>query len=342
LSTKGPDSPVNLETPASQLRAVITPTESFFTRSHFPIPKVNVSSWRLTVDGEVRKPLRLSYSALKKMPQRAVAVTLECAGNGRKGFGIVASGEVPWGNRAVGTALWSGVPLSDLLAASAFSPEAKQVVVEGEDEGRDPVSGERIHFARGLPIEKALDRDCLVALSMNSKTLPIVHGFPARLIVPGWYGMASVKWLSRISISSDAAFNGYFSSVKYNYVTGRKVVPVTQLRVKSLLISPREHQILKRSKPTLISGKAWSGGGPITRVEVSINGVWTDAKFTQPLGPNGWATWKLRWIPDELGRNVISARATDSSTNFQPSQPRQNRYQYGFNAVQEVEVNVTK
>ena len=294
----------------------------------------------LTIDGDVHRPMQLSYKALERMPQRTVTATLECAGNGRVGFGGVKEGEVAWGHGAVATATWTGVPVVQLLESSAPSSGATHLVVEGEDEGPIGGSSEKIRFERALPMAKALDPDCIVALSMNSKALSRSHGFPARMIVPGWYGMASVKWLRRIQVVSGGTFKGHFYHKKYTYVAGREVVPVTHIRVKSLILSPRHDQVLERSKPLSIRGKAWSGTGAIKRIEVFINGRRRDAEIRQPLGFHAWANWSVEWTPKKSGRNTISARATDASGNSQPARPFQNLNQYGYNAVQTIQVSV--
>ncbi len=225
------------------------------------------------------------------MRQRTVTATLECAGNGRSGFSRVASGEVPWGNGAVGTARWSGVPLRELFANCGMTELGTQVVAEGEDIGLVHGQPSPIRFVRTLPFEKALEEDTILALKMNSKPLQVEHGFPARLIVPGWYGMASVKWVRAIRVLPGAALNTFFNSVKYVYDSQLGQGPVTEMRVKSLVTSPQEGDRVRVGQRVSISGKAWSGSGSIERVEVAVQGEWDDAHVEQrwesARGPRG-------------------------------------------------------
>jgi len=284
--------------------------------------------------------IHLTYDELVRMPQHTVAATLECAGNGRAGFGEVAKGEVPWGNGAVGTAKWIGVPLKELLADSGIARNATQVVAEGRDFGPVRDQPGPIHFVRTLPIAKALDGDTILALRMNSKTLPNDHGFPARLVVPGWYGMASVKWVRTIRVLSCPLLRTFFNSTKYIYASRRGSTPVTEMRVKSLVTFPLEGERIRVGQLVTIAGKAWSGSGSIRRVEVAVGGKWKDAKVEQRMGRHGWATWTFIWRPLRRGVISVATRATDDAGTCQPAQPLDNRYQYGFNAIQSFKVNV--
>jgi DMSO/TMAO reductase YedYZ molybdopterin-dependent catalytic subunit len=333
--------PFNIETPLSELNSEFTPNQSFFVRTHFPIPVVDAESWQLTVEGEVDRTLHLSYKVLSGMPRRTVAATLECAGNGRMGFKDVAPAELAWGNGAVSTAVWAGFPLRDLLEKAGISRDANQVVVEGEDAGPEPGSEKTIYFVRSLPLEKALDSDTIIALTMNGKTLTTAHGFPARLIVPCWYAMASVKWVKRVRVLSGEPFKAYFDT-KYVYAMEQGVVPVTEMRVKSLVTSPLNGAVAYTGKFVLITGKAWSGAGAIKRVDISVGDKWTEAQFDQPMGRYTWATWRISWTPMEVADVEISARATDMTGNSQLVEPMQNRYQYGYNALHTIGVHVRR
>src|SRR6266550_2514273 len=211
------EDPLNLEMPFSSLDQFITPTEAFYVRTHFPIPKIDKRDWRLRVEGEVEKPFELGYDDLPKMQSRTIAVTLECAGNNRNFLEPKVKG-VQWGLGAVGTAEWTGVPLSILLDRAEVKAEAREVILEGADGGvlEEPKrpSG-KVQFARSIPLAKART-DVLLAFQMNGNDLPPQHGFPLRAIVPGWYAMASVKWLRRI-IVIERPFNGYYQTLDYAY-----------------------------------------------------------------------------------------------------------------------------
>jgi len=207
--------PVNLEMPFGTLDGFITPNDRFYVRCHFPIPQIDAKTWRLKVEGEVEKPLELSYAELLRMKSRTVCATLECAGNSRVFLMPRAKG-APWELGAVGNAEWTGVPLSAVLERAEMKASATDVIFEGSDQGEieePPRPAGEIHYARGVPRDKAL-KDALLAFKMNGGELSPAHGFPVRVIVPGWYGMASVKWLARI-VASGQPFTGYFQSIDY-------------------------------------------------------------------------------------------------------------------------------
>jgi DMSO/TMAO reductase YedYZ molybdopterin-dependent catalytic subunit len=337
------ESPLNAEAPVGKLGAARTPSSLIFIRNHFFVPNISVSEWRLEVRGEVGAPRSFTYGQLSKMKAVTVNATLECAGNGRKGFGGAAAGEVAWGRGAVGNPSWTGVPLRDILQACRLE-KASQVVAEGIDSGAVAGSAGPVNFARGLPMDKALQRDTIVALKMNGKKLSPEHGYPARLIVPGWYGMASVKWLGSITATSGEPFFGFFNGVKYVYVTEEKGEEkkrlVSEMRVKSLITSPRENDVLNLGRPVVISGKAWSGSGGVRLVEVDSGEGWRRARIETGQGRYSWVGWSIRWTPRVAGQFVLSARATDGAGNVQPSEPWLNRFQYGYNAIERVSVSV--
>src|SRR5215510_5753134 len=206
-------SPQNAETPLASVHGWVTPTRLFFVRNHFDIPQIDAASWRLSVGGCVARPLELTWNELNDMPQRTLLATLECAGNGRSFLAQKVPG-VQWSAGAVAHAEWSGVPLRDVLELAGVDENAVEIVFEGADVGTESDHPEPMHFARGLPPAKAMHRDTLLALRMNGEPLTPSHGFPLRLLVPGWYGVASVKWLTRIE-ASRVPFRGYFQTVKY-------------------------------------------------------------------------------------------------------------------------------
>jgi DMSO/TMAO reductase YedYZ molybdopterin-dependent catalytic subunit len=339
------DSPPNSEASIQALRPIVTHNRSFFVRSHFPVPKVDQRRWGLVVGGGVGRAREFSYRELCGMPRVAVAATLECAGNGRIGFREPAKGEVRWGLGAVGTARWSGVSLAALLEMVEIRTGATEVVAEGFDVGRAGSLSETIAFSRSIPLEEAKARGTMIALQMNGQPLRQEHGYPARLVVPGWYGMASVKWLKRIRVISGAPYAAYFNGVKYVYAYrrgGKDVIePVREMRVKSLITSPLEGETLPHGVATTIMGKAWSGDGRLSSVEVDHGSGWGKAELgTSRLGRFAWTTWSARWVPEVRGKTTIMARAADERGNVQPLEPFDNRYQYGYNAVQRVVVSV--
>jgi DMSO/TMAO reductase YedYZ molybdopterin-dependent catalytic subunit len=335
----------NRETPISALGADITPIGSFFVRSHFPVPTVDRSGWRLSVGGDVDEAQEFSYAALRKMPQRTVRVTMECAGNGRTGFKEVAEGELRWGIGAVSTASWTGVPLSLILEKAGIKKGANQIVAEGADEGPEPESTKTMNFMRRLSIDKAMAEGTILALKMNGEDLQTQHGAPARLIVPGWYAMASVKWVKAIRVLSGEPFSVFFNDTKYVYVKekdGREVrEPVTELRVKALITTPLDGESTPVGRPLIIRGKAWSGASHIIGVQIDFGEGWEDADVDpQTGGRYAWTGWRKKWVPQSKGSVTIAARATDQTGSVQPLEPMPNKYQYGYNAVHRICIDV--
>ncbi len=333
--------PLNSETPLSVLGRRITHNELFYIRTHFPIPKIDLSKWRLNVEGRVETPLQLTLRELKQMRQRRVAATLECAGNSRSSF-HTQSKELQWGHGAVSTAEWSGISVSDVLERAGFRNGAEEVVFEGADRGHEPGTSSPISFTRSLPMWKAFEPDTIIALQMNGKPLSRKHGYPARLIVPGWYAMASVKWLKRVEVSN-RPFNGFFQTVKYVYdrqVGDKRVTkPVTELRVKSLIASPVDGEVLLKRRQS-IRGVTWSGSGRIVRLEVGVGHKRLASKVLPSLGRFSWSPWQVSWTPVRSGPITLTARATDEKGNKQPLRPNPDRYQYGYNAVHRIKVHV--
>jgi len=335
----------NRETPISALRTDITPVDLFFVRSHFPVPGVDRSSWRLSVKGEVDEAQEFSYSTLRRMPQRTVRVTMECAGNGRTGFKEVATGELRWGLGAVSTASWTGVPLSLILEKAGVKKGANQVIAEGADEGHEPGTTKMMNFTRRLSIEKAMEDGTILALKMNGKVLETQHGAPARLIVPGWYAMASVKWVKAIRVLSGEPFSVFFNDTKYVYVKekdGMEVKePVTELRVKALITDPLDGGSAPMGSPLIIRGKAWSGSSNIVGVQIDLGNGWEDADVDpQTSGRYAWTGWRKKWVPRSRGSVTISVRAADRTGDMQPFEPMPNKYQYGYNAVHRIRIDI--
>ncbi len=313
--------PENSETPLESARGWVTPTRLFFVRNHFPVPDVDVNSWRLSVEGKVGKPRHWTWEELTELPERTVFATVECAGNGRSFLRPHVHG-VQWGAGAVGHAEWTGVPLRLVLQESGVRPEAIEVLFEGADHGSEADHPEDMNFARSLPLEKALHPDTLLVHRMNGETLEARHGFPLRLFVPGWYGVASVKWLRRIEVL-DRPFKGYYQTVKYTVqrqaAAGVETVIVGPMAVKSEILRPREGAVLGVG-PNRISGLAWAGEEPVTRVEVSTDGgrSWADAVLAGPQAPYSWTLWEYLWEAGRPGGYELLARAVGAGGRVQP------------------------
>ena len=316
--------PENSETPLESARSWVTPNRLFFVRNHFDVPALDVDTWRLRVEGCVTQRLELTWDDLTALPERSVFATLECAGNGRSFLQPVAAG-VPWGAGAVGHAEWTGVPLHVVLEQAGLRPETVEIVAEGADRGSEADHPEPMFFARGLPLEKAFDPDTLLATRMNGELLEPSHGAPVRLLVPGWYGVASVKWLQRIE-AVDRPFPGYFQTVKYTVQrqNGDKLatVPIGPMAVKSEIIRPRAGEALGVGTNRLF-GVAWAGPHTVDRVEVSTNGgqSWNNAELLGPEASYSWTLWEYLWDVAEAGEYTLLVRARSSDGTIQPSAP---------------------
>ncbi|MDQ4501460.1 sulfite oxidase [Sinomonas sp. ASV322] len=330
--------PLNCETPVADLGESVTPIAHFYVRNHFQVPAIDAGAWKLDVAGLVGRRLALSLRELIRLPSETRTVTLECAGNGRRYLSPAVGGE-PWGRGAVSTAEWTGVPLAVVLDLAGVLPMATDVVFRGADRGTVDGGASEISFERGLSLEAALDGAVLLSYAMNGEALPVQHGFPVRVIVPGWYGVASVKWLSAIELT-DHPFAGYYQATKYRYESDETSEPVTLQRVKSLITEPVDGAELPRGE-TIIRGIAWSGAAPIARVEVSIGrDGWRDACLVGERRRHSWQRWEAIADLGRTGNIEIRARATDLAGHTQPEAASWNRYGYGNNAVHAVSVSV--
>src|SRR3989454_3473774 len=277
--------PNNLETPLDQVDSYLTPTELFYIRSHFPAPKLELASYQLRIDGAVRKPFSLSYKQLRDMPSETRVATLECAGNSRV-FLIPQARGAQWELGAVGNAEWTGVPLRALLERAGLEEDACEVVLEGADRGiptEEPIPPGPISYARGVPREKAVQPEVLIAYQMNGRDLSRDHGYPVRAIVPGHYGMASVKWLTRIQAVREP-FQGYWQTSDYGYWDSLDDKPVrralAEMKLKSAIARPRVYETLPPNQIYTICGAAWAGDTDAIEVAVSIDGgqTWAEAE----------------------------------------------------------------
>jgi DMSO/TMAO reductase YedYZ molybdopterin-dependent catalytic subunit len=308
------------------------PNARFYVRNHFQAPILDASTWRLELSGMVERPLTLSLRELTRMPSETRVVTLECAGNGRYSLNPPVDGE-PWRLGAVSTAEWTGVPLAEVLDRAGILPGAREAVFRGADSGVVEGRAGTVHFERSFLLDTARESQVLLAYAMNGESLPLQHGYPVRLVVPSWYGVASVKWLT--------AFDGYFQTTKYWYETDETArEPVTLQQVRALITDPRDGEELSPGEIT-VRGVAWSGAAPIARVQVSINEAsWQEARLIGDRHRHSWQWWELLTNLTQPGQNSIRARATDLADRTQPGQPQWNRHGYGNNAVQETLVHV--
>jgi DMSO/TMAO reductase YedYZ molybdopterin-dependent catalytic subunit len=341
------EEPLNLEMPFSSLDGFITPNESFYVRCHFPVPEIASADWRLKIEGEVSAPFELTYDELLAMESRTIAATLECAGNNRIFLEPKVKG-VQWELGAVGNASWTGVPLSALLERARIKSGVVEVILEGADEGevdKSPQPAGKISFCRSLPLSKAR-ADVLLAYEMNGAKLSAAHGFPLRAIVPGWYAVASVKWLRRI-IVTDKPFNGFYQSLDYTYWDRSgalpTLTPLAEQQVKAEIARPENGETIPADSVYRINGAAWSGGVEITRVEISFDSgrTWREAKLLGEPVKNAWRLWECEWrTPANAGRHTIVARATDSRGTIQPVDQSADRGTYMINHLLPVEVEV--
>jgi DMSO/TMAO reductase YedYZ molybdopterin-dependent catalytic subunit len=324
--------PVNAETPLDRQVGAITPASRHYIRDHFAIPP---APERLAIDGAVRAPLQLTLDDIRALPSRSVVVTLECAGNGRAFLDPPVPGE-QWRTGAVGTAEWTGAPLRTVLEMAGPLSSAVDVLCVGADAGTPAGVGARIAYERSLPIADASRDDVLLAYAMNGDALPPEHGAPLRLIVPGWYGMASVKWLAHLRLL-DRSFEGFFQTKRY--VVGER--PLREIAVRALIVWPGEGDRLA-ARPFVTRGYAWSGRGDLARVELSDDGgrTWRDATLGTALSPYAWRPWHATVAPGARGQLMLLARAVTGTGTTQPLEQARNALGYENNAVRPVRIEI--
>jgi DMSO/TMAO reductase YedYZ molybdopterin-dependent catalytic subunit len=326
------------------LRHDVTPAGLHYLLNHFDVPYVaDGSSWSVTIGGLVARPMKLSLDEIRAAPARTLVVTMECAGNGRANLTPRWPSQ-PWGECAVGTGSWTGTPLKPFLERAGLETSAKEYVFSGMDRGFDRTEHD---YERSLPVANAMADDVLLVYAMNGQPLLPQHGFPLRLVVPGWYGMASVKWLDRIT-AIDHAFQGHQQVGTYIYrqQRGATGTPVTTMRVKSLMVPPgvpdwyTRHRVVDRGRVTVF-GRAWSGAGvSIARVEFAAGERWQPASLDPPTASKyAWRGWRCDWEATP-GNHVLRCRATDANGVTQPLDPPWDAGGFGNNAAQAVEVTV--
>ena len=335
------ETPFNAESPLEELCRILTPTESFFVRSHFDLPELDSSRYRLWVGGEVHSTLELPLSEIQALPVREVTATLECAGNGRIRLEPPVPG-VRWAFGAAGTARFMGTSLRHVLDRAGVLGSAVEALFVGADQG-EVEPGRTVAFERSLPIPVAFDDDSILAWEMNGEPLNAAHGAPLRLVVPRWYAVASVKWLTRIRLLTHP-FVGHFQTEKYVYDLEKGTpdgTPVTWMRVRSLITRPVHGEVLSRGLVE-IAGMAWSGSGPIRKVEVSVDGGvhFREAHLDGPPSEHAWTPWHFVWSAAPAGSHRIVARATDAAGNVQPAAQSWNAQGYGNNEVHHVQVRI--
>jgi DMSO/TMAO reductase YedYZ molybdopterin-dependent catalytic subunit len=342
--------PNNLEMPFDQLGDFITPAELFYIRSHFPAPELDVGSYRLSIRGAVRREFRLTYADIRALPSRTCVATLECAGNGRV-FLVPPAPGAQWELGAVGNAEWTGVPLSVLLERAGLTDEACELVLEGADRGvpkEEPKPPGTISYARSITRKRAMEPDVLVAYSMNGQSLTRDHGYPLRAIVPGHYGMASVKWLTDI-IATAQPFQGYWQTSDYGYWDDSRGIPVrrplAEMMVKAQIARPRLYETLEPGRFYTIFGAAWAGDTDVTEVWVSLDGgvSWVEGRFLDPINRHAWRRWKYDWItPTQPGRYTLLARAKGADERIQPDNHDLNFGSYVIDHPLPIEVFITE
>jgi len=332
--------------PLEAMRYDVTPPGLHYVLVHYDIPMLDAGEWRLTIGGCVSNPITLDLQTLRAMPRHTARVTLECAGNGRALLNPRPLSQ-PWITGAVGTADWTGVRLVDLLDAADLGPDAVDVVFTGADHGIE--RGVEDDYRRGLSVADARSSDVLVAYAMNDHPLPPQHGFPVRLVVPGWYGMAHVKWLRDIEVV-DRPFEGFQNAVAYRMRSepdeeGR---PVTRIEPRALLVPPGFPDFMTRTRVVstgthLLEGRAWSGWAPVTRVEMSDDdgATWADAQLDppDPGAPHAWRRFSLLWDAAE-GERWLRVRAHDATGRVQGDEPVWSRGGFANNADEALRVVV--
>ncbi|CAN5722236.1 hypothetical protein BH23CHL7_BH23CHL7_08850 [soil metagenome] len=328
--------------PLEGLRYDLTPTGMHYLLVHFDIPQLDAQTWRLQVGGAVARPVELTLDEVRALPQQTLAVTLECAGNGRARLNPRPISQ-PWLVEAIGTAEWTGTPLRGLLETAGVADDALEIVFCGADRG---IQNDDEHdYARSLRTDEAMREEVMLAYEMNGQPLQPQHGYPLRLIVPGWYGMTSVKWLTSIEAVREP-FAGYQQATAYHYRRDADDPgePVNRIRVRALMVPPGIPDFMTRRRfvapgKVELFGRAWSGQAPVSRVEVGVDGEWHAAELGPQVGQFAWRSWRFNWRAD-VGDHVLSCRATDGAGNVQPTEQPWNYQGLGNNLVQEVAVTV--
>jgi sulfane dehydrogenase subunit SoxC len=330
--------------PLETLRFPVTPVGLHYLLIHYDVPVVDPAAWSLKVGGHVERELSLGLEELRARPAAELTVTMECAGNGRAYLDPRPVSQ-PWLLEAVGTARWRGTSLRPLLEEAGLRDGAVVVLFTGLDRGLENGIDQR--FQRSLRLDEALREEVLLAYEMNGGPLPPQHGFPLRLVVPGWYGMTNVKWLDSIEVL-DRPFDGYQQAWAYHLrqAEDEDGEPLDRMLPRSLIVPPGIPDFHTRERTVeagehVLEGRAWSGRGPVERVKVSTDGgaTWAQAELEPAEHPWAWRGWRFAWRA-EPGRHLLCSRARDEAGNEQPLEPAWNLGGYANNAVQTVVVIV--
>ena len=335
--------PEDLEMPLDGFTDWLTPIDRFFVRCHTYTPKVNIGEWSLKIDGVVEQPITLAMSDLKKFPRTELVGVLECAGNGRSFYRPRLPG-AQWDFGSVGNARWTGVRLRDVLQKAGLKTSAKEILLDGADV---PL-GKMPDFQRTITTAKAIHPDTLLAYEMNGQPLPVEHGFPLRVIAPGWAGDSWVKWLQHIEVL-DHEFEGFWMKSAYRHpahpvapgtaVDPAEMVPVTDLNVKSVIAVPAGW-----AKPgaVRIQGTAWSNASPVAKIDISIDGgqSWKSARLGGQRSKYGWRLWQYDWKAAE-GQYTLISRATNMAGQMQPLTEEWNPNGYLWNVAQPVAITIS-
>ena len=339
--------PQDFEMPLDGFQSFLTPVDRFFVRTHVYAPQVELASWKLQVAGEVANPLTLTMDDLKMLPRAELVSVLECAGNGRSFYEPTVPG-AQWRYGAVGNARWTGVRLADVLKKAGVKNSARELIFDGADV---PI-GKMPDFQRGIPLAKAMDPNTLLAYQMNAEPLTMAHGFPLRVVVPGWAGDSWVKWLQGIRVL-DSEFDGFWMKSAYRRpaypvrpgeaVDAAKMRPVTSLRVKSVIATPLDGSPQEPGRKLRIAGAAWAGdAGPVSTVDVSTDSgrTWKPAALAGQATQYGWRLWEYTWTPPHEGFYNLMSRARTMAGDVQPFAEEWNPSGYQWNVIHRVGVAV--
>ncbi|MBI5827853.1 MAG: molybdopterin-dependent oxidoreductase [Deltaproteobacteria bacterium] len=342
--------PPQLETPLHYFKELLTPNEALFVRWHLAnIPtSVDLSQWRLNIGGNTDRELHMSMDDLKKLDKVSYTAVIQCSGNGRSFFEPSIPGG-QWENGAMGNVTWTGARLKDILNAAGIKAGSVDVAFNGLDSAPLPTLAD---FVKSLPVDKAVEDDIIVAYEMNGAPLTMLNGFPARLIVPGWYATYWMKALTDIKVLTQT-FEEFWMKPAYRIpdnacgcvepgTAPKKTVPINRMTTRSVIVTPTQGSGLKAKNPVEVMGVAFSGGYGIKDVVVSVDGgkTWNTARLGRDLGKYSWVQWFHSWRPEKPGKYTVMAKATNSIGESQPFDSLWNPSGYLWNKIEKIEVNV--
>ena len=336
---------VRIRTPVMDLEGLITPTNLHYTVQHFDVPPVvNTADWELKIGGQVKRPLTLNFDQLRRLPGRSVRTVMECSGSDATFFEYL-KGEGPKPSRTqecmiLSASEWTGVPLATVLNQAGLTDKSLYVRSVGNDIGVPATAAEGtqpFYYDKGLPIQKALHPDTILAWAQNGQLLEHLHGAPIRLLVPGWSGNWSVKWLTEMEIM-DQMPDCWYHYQFYYYADSADATDkelITTIGVKSIVTQPNDDTEKMAPGMHMVRGYAWSGAGAITNVDVSVNGgeTWATAHIEAPRDRFMWVRWSYLWDANKRGDYNIMARATDEVGRVQSREPRYNNMRKNFSAI---------